>query len=189
MACAGAGQGAAVREGLMTVVEPVLTVTGMCGNTMLYHVNGTLVAFTCDHSVESSHKSPPPYSSIRKYTGTGFGGGTALGIIRTIDNLARDGRSDDHLLVLKPDGSVGNDPQDYHGLLDAHQHRQISEDVPIDVDLGDQVQSFLSHDLDPDARPFVLVSPPSFGAIGAHHLEPALRAAADMNAPLWLLTL
>ena len=42
----------------MTVTElPVLTVTGTCGNTMLYNIDGKLVAFACNHHTDPAH--PP----------------------------------------------------------------------------------------------------------------------------------
>jgi hypothetical protein len=192
----------------MTVTElPVLTVTATCGNTMLYDIDGKLVAFACNHhtdptdppggsggdiSVEDSSSSPSPektYVSVRDYLGTGSGGGTTLGIISTINDLAREGRSDDHLRVLNPDGSVGSDPGDYRRLLDTQWHQGSGEAEPTQVDLGDQVRSFLSDELDKNARPFVLVCPPSFGVIGARHLELTFRDAADMNAPVRLVTL
>jgi hypothetical protein len=193
----------------MTVAEqlPVLTVTGTCGNTMLYNIDGKLVAFSCNHHInpispkgssgddmfvqDTSSSLPPekPYVSLREFLHTGHGGGAAMEVVSTINDLAREGLSDDHILILKPDGSVGSDPDDYHRLLDSSWPQGSSEVEPIQVDLGDRVRSFMSDDLDKNARPFVLVCPPSFGAIGVSHLEPALRAAAEVNAPVRLVTL
>jgi hypothetical protein len=180
------------RGGAITIQQlPVLTVTGTCGQTVYYDVDGRIIAFSCGHADTSGgpvgEKGEESHTT-RDIFDSGGGGGTAM-VVDTLDLLLREGRTDDHLLVIRADGELGNDANDYREVLDAHRQPRSVSAEPVQVDLGNRVQSFLDHDVDEHARPFIVICPLTVGSIGADQLVPTLRAAAEAHAPIRLLTL
>jgi hypothetical protein len=184
-------------------MTPAFTVTGMCGKTVHYNINGQIIAFTCspDSGPDGGGGGEPPIDNGGEGGITragnppgsssfdsGSGGATAQ-TIRSIYRLSDEGRTDDHLLVMRPDGEIGRELEDYRGVLDAHQRLQGVVGGPVQIDLGDRVRAYLDHDIDEHAQPFVIVCPPTLNSIGADQLEPTLRAAAAAHAPVRLVTL
>lgn len=170
---------------------PVLTITGTCGQTIHYDIDGRLVAFSCAHATTSASGgavSGKSEHTTRDIFDSGGGGGVAM-VVDTLDRLSREGRTDDHLVVIKSDGDIAHNANQYREVLDARDQLQNTGPEPVRVDLGNRVQSYLSHDIDEDAQPFIVVLPRTAGSISADQLLPTLHAAAEARAPIRLMTL
>jgi hypothetical protein len=169
---------------------PVLTITGTCGQTIHYDIDGRLVAFSCAHATASTSGgavSGKGEHTTRDIFDSGGGGGVAM-VVDTLDRLSREGRTDDHLVVIKSDGQIADNANQYREVLNA-QDQQNTGPEPVQVDLGTRVQSYLGHDIDEDAQPFIVVFPRTAGSIRADQLLPTLHAAAEARAPIRLMTL
>jgi len=176
----------------MTIQQlPVFTVNGICGQTVYYDIDGRMIAFSCHHAGTAGGgavRGKGIYTSRDIFNSGDSGGGVDM-LVDTLDRLSNEGRTDDHLMVIRPDGEIGYNADHYREVLDSHHQLQGAEATPLQVDLGNRVQSYLDHDVDERAQPFIVVCPRTLGSIGAEQLMPALRAAAAARAPIRLMTL
>jgi len=178
--------------------QAVLTVTGECGKSIKLPVLGILIEVRCAHGVQvpENHEEASqshgyfPSGGIAEAIFSGSGGGTAL--VGEVGDHAQSGVSDDHLLVIGPDGRLGAAVEDYRAFINAlgtYREDEATRTSSVSVNIDEAAHSFLSHDVDDDAKPYVIVSSPQIDNIRADHLSATLRTAAAANAPVHLFTL
>ncbi len=183
----------------MTQVEtvPVLTINGVCGQTVNHQLFGITIAVQCAHGDGPAASTVPPPASAPDTAveaprdndiglpddvfQSGSGGHVARA---TVDRLSRGAGGegvDEHLLVVTPDGRLSQSPDDYRSVLDSLGEPSAGGTL---LKLDEQLKPWLSRDVEPSAEPFVVVVSPGVTALGAEQLGGALRAAADARAPI-----
>jgi hypothetical protein len=177
----------------------VLTLHGVCGKTVRQTVLGLAVDVSCDvddAAVMVDIVDPPPDPLPGKSSVTtrpsdifdsGHPGSAAEFAIRdTLDRLVRENRANDHLIVITPDGRAGHDPDAYRRMLDSYQ--QPAGEGPLELQIDERLHASLLRRVNEQATPYVIVCARGVTRVGPEQLEGPLRAAAEAQAPIQLLS-